>query len=140
MHQGLRFCLKSYIEGHRNGQLWSLAEPAQSRPNGLRCQADRFYGLQSRISNKIYSEPMMHALLSCEGPVESNFNFVSSPLSMLWGAFKWTNAPVLLSEILICQNFDHNSWKCTYFQFLILWFLSSSYLWARSWQLLVEAP
>ena len=43
-------------------------------------------GHKSRISNKIDSEPLKHALSSCKGPVESNFNFISIPLSVLW---KW---------------------------------------------------
>ena len=77
------FCLKSYIKGHRNGQLDSLAEPARFRPNGLGCLAGRFYGLQSMISDKIYSEPLMHALSSCEYPVEVFFTLIQSPVSAL---------------------------------------------------------
>ena len=52
-----------------------LAEPTQSWPNELGCLAGRFYGLHSRISNKIYSEPLMHALSHCDGPAESFFQF-----------------------------------------------------------------
>ena len=33
--------------------------------------AGGFYGLQSKVSSKIYSEPMMHALSPWEGPVEN---------------------------------------------------------------------
>ena len=61
--ENILFCLK----GHRKSQLGSLAEPARSRPNGLSCLAGHFYGLQSRISNKAYSEPLKHALSPCEG-------------------------------------------------------------------------
>ena len=30
----------------------------------------------------------MHALSPCKGPVESFFNFIQIPLSMLWGVSK----------------------------------------------------
>ena len=42
------------VGSHQQG---SLGEMAQSRPNWLSCLACRFYDLQSRISNKIHSEP-----------------------------------------------------------------------------------
>ena len=70
------FCLKSYINGHRNGLLGNLAESAKSGLVRLSCLAGRFYGLQSRISNKIYSEPLMRALSARESPVKSFFNFI----------------------------------------------------------------
>ena len=65
MNQELRICivwnprLKAWI-----GQVW------------LSCLAGHFYGLQSRISNKIYSEPLMHAFSPHKGPIESFFNFI----------------------------------------------------------------
>ena len=37
----------------------------------------------SRISNKVYSEPLMHTLSPCEGPIESIFNFILIPHSVL---------------------------------------------------------
>ena len=46
--------------------------------------AGGFFGLSTSISNKIHPEPLMHALSSCEGLVESNFNFIQSPLGVLW--------------------------------------------------------
>ena len=42
----------------------------------LTCLAGRFYGNQSRISNKKYSETMMHALSPCKCLVENNINFI----------------------------------------------------------------
>ena len=63
-------------EGHRNGQLDSLAELTTSRPNGLSCLAGRFYGLQSKISNKMYSEPLKHALSPRKGPDDIFFSFI----------------------------------------------------------------
>ena len=39
------YCLKSQIDGHRNGQLGSLAELARFRLNGLCCLAGHFYDL-----------------------------------------------------------------------------------------------
>ena len=79
MHQGFRiyiFCLKSYVNGHRYG---SLVEPAKIRQIQLSCLADCFYGHQSRILNKVYSKPLMHALSPCKGPVESNCLGVKCP-------------------------------------------------------------
>ena len=49
--------LKSKIEGHRFHQ--------------LNCAVGRSYGLQSKVSNKIYSEPLKHALSPHKGPIES---------------------------------------------------------------------
>ena len=63
-------------EGHRNGQLGSSADLGWIGPVGLSCLAGRFYGLQSRISNKMYFEPLKHALSPREGPVESLFNLI----------------------------------------------------------------
>ena len=40
----------------------------------LICLAGHFYGLQSKISNEIYSEPLKHALSPREGPVKSFFD------------------------------------------------------------------
>ena len=77
------FCLKSKIKGDRNSQLGNLAESAKFWPYGRGYQAGLFYGLSSRILSKIYSEPLMYALSPCEGPVESNFNFIQSLLSVL---------------------------------------------------------
>ena len=37
---------------------------------------------RSRISNEIYSEPLVHALSPYEGPVESIFNSIQNPLGM----------------------------------------------------------
>ena len=76
MYQGLRVHFVSNPDAHRNGLLDSLAEAARSRPNGLGCLSGRFYGLHSRISNEIYSEPLINALSHREGPVESFFNFI----------------------------------------------------------------
>ena len=39
-----------------------------------------FYGLQPRISNKIHSEPLMHALSPWEVLVENFFNFIYGAL------------------------------------------------------------
>ena len=61
------FHIKSWIKGHKIYLLGSLAESAQSRPNQLSFLIARFHALWSRILNKIYSEPPMHALSSCEG-------------------------------------------------------------------------
>ena len=51
--------------------------PSQGeRPNQLSCLSRRFYGLQSRISNRIYSETM-HDISSCEGLLQRvYFNFI----------------------------------------------------------------
>ena len=84
------FCLKSYIEGHRNGQLGSLAHSAWFWPVQLSCLAGCFYGLQSRISNKIYSEPLKHALSPRKGPVESFFQFhLKSNQRPVYGHVTW---------------------------------------------------
>ena len=58
-------CKKAFSETLKIGyQLWmapSLADLAKSRPNLLSSLVRRFYGLQSRISRKIHSEPLMNA-------------------------------------------------------------------------------
>ena len=46
-------------------QFWKKCQSLPVHPRvvpGLGCLAGRFYGLQSRISNKTYSEPLKHAL------------------------------------------------------------------------------
>ena len=53
------FCLKSQIEGHKIHQLGGLAKFAA---NQVSCLAGRFNDCQCRISRKIYSEPLLHAL------------------------------------------------------------------------------
>ena len=58
------------IEGYRIHQLGSLTEPTEFGLNWLTCLAEGFYGLQSRGKNKIYHEPLMHALSPWEGLVE----------------------------------------------------------------------
>ena len=35
------------------------------------CLVGRFYGHLSRISNKVYSEPLMHDLSPCKGLIEN---------------------------------------------------------------------
>ena len=55
----IMFYLKSYIEGHRIHLLGSLADMANMDSIGL-AVAGGFFALQSRISNKIYSEPVKH--------------------------------------------------------------------------------
>ena len=49
------------------------AQPNQPDPGPywLSCLATRFYSHQSKISNKIYSEPLMNALSPCKGPNKS---------------------------------------------------------------------
>jgi len=68
--------LKSWIEGHGGGQLGSSANSAWIGPVGPSCLAGRFCCLQSRISNKIYFEPLMCALSPREGPVGGFFNSI----------------------------------------------------------------
>ena len=68
-------------------------------------QGSRFHGLQSRISNKIYSEPQMHALSPCKGSVESFFNFIQNPLGVL------------------CKGFHYAFWK-TWIHYMMLLFYS----------------
>ena len=66
------YYLKSYIYGHRIHQPCSLADSAQSRLIRPGYLAGRFFGHRSRISNKVYSQPlMMHGLTPCKYPVES---------------------------------------------------------------------
>ena len=59
-----KFYLKSYIEDYLILQLGTSADSAWIEPIWLSYQASGFYGFQYRISNKIYSEPLMHALKS----------------------------------------------------------------------------
>ena len=44
----------------------------------LSCLADGFYGLQSRIPNKMYFDPLIHAVSPCECLIERFFNFIQS--------------------------------------------------------------
>ena len=72
------------MKGHRNSKLGSLTQLAQSTPNRLSCLAGRFYGPQSRISNKIFSESLMHTLSPHKGPIGSFFNFTQSLLGVIF--------------------------------------------------------
>jgi len=71
IHQGPRiyFVWNPKIEGHRIHHIGSLAKSARSRPTRLSCLADRSFGRQSRISNKIYSDPwcmlLVHPVKVC---------------------------------------------------------------------------
>jgi len=80
MHQKFRifFFLKFWRNGYEICQLGSLANLAGG-----------FYGLQYRISRKIYSEHLMHTLLPCEGSVESFFNLIQNPMSILCYTNRW---------------------------------------------------
>ena len=58
--------------------------------------------LWSKISKKIYSQLLMHALLPCEGLIESNCILIQNPLSILWTKIdflmiEWMNDFVLNS-------------------------------------------
>ena len=117
--ENILFCLK----GHRKSQLGSLAEPARSRPNGLSCLAGRFYGLQSRISNKIYSEPLKHALSPCEGRIKSFSQFylksTQRTVCLCWILLGCLNMSVfnnyhvwslLLTSYYVLAGFKFNDW------------------------------
>ena len=70
MHKGLRiyFVYNPRLD-HRIYLLCSLAKSAWIGPIRLSCPGGKFYGLQSRISKKMYSEPLMHALLTYKSGV-----------------------------------------------------------------------
>ena len=57
-----KFYLKSQIEGFRIQRLGSLTSLAWIGQIQLSCLAGRFYGFQSRISIRIYSEPLVNTL------------------------------------------------------------------------------
>ena len=68
------FHRKSLIHRAKNS-----AKPIQTntdRSNWLGCLAGGFYYHRSSISNKVFSEPLMHALSQSEGPIEIIFNFI----------------------------------------------------------------
>ena len=50
----------------------------------IQAESAKLLGLQPTISRKINSEHLMHALSPSEDFVESNWNFVYNPLSILW--------------------------------------------------------
>ena len=56
---------------HRIYLLGSLAKLAWIGLIQLTCLGGGFFGLQSSISNKIYSELLMYTLSPCKGPIES---------------------------------------------------------------------
>ena len=74
--------LNSLIEGHRIHQLGSAVGWACVWLNFAKL-ADGFYDLKSRISCKIYSEPLKHALSPYKGPVESILNFIQNFFNIL---------------------------------------------------------
>ena len=85
--QGERTCIRVFAYNLRLKAIESISKSAQisqSWPNWLSCLPGGFYGLQSRISNKRYSEPLMHALSPCQSPVESFLNSIWIPLGVLW--------------------------------------------------------
>ena len=97
-------CLKSQIKNHRNDQQGILAQPARYRPNQLSYLAGRFYGHQSRISDKTFSESLMHTLSSHEGPIESFFNFIQISLSVLWFFLKdKKSVPIYVADLVFLK-------------------------------------
>ena len=75
------YCFSKITSGFLGSVPWDSLVPsdyklAQSRPTRQSCIAGRFFGLQSMISYKIYSELLMHALSPCGGPTESFQNFI----------------------------------------------------------------
>ena len=76
-------CLKVYSEGHIMIQLGSLAESAQSRQNRPSFLDGGFYGLHSKILNKMYAEPQMNAVLPTKISLKVLLILFYSPHGML---------------------------------------------------------
>ena len=72
------------MKGHRIHQLGTLAESACNWLIWLSCLAFGFYGLWSRTSRKIYSEPLMYALSPCDRPALWRYCWKLFLFKVLW--------------------------------------------------------
>ena len=72
-----------------------------------------FDAIQSRISCKIYSEPLKHAFSSCEGLVERVCNSFKNPLRALW--FRYMIFPAISIKNDLVKYHTHDKWTggCT---------------------------
>ena len=66
---------------HRIHHLGCLTNKAWIGPIWLSCLPREFYGLKSRISNEICSEPFVHSLSPFECPVVESFSILIKVLS-----------------------------------------------------------
>ena len=89
--------------GHRNCQLGSTADSAQSRPNRLCCLAGRFYAPFSRISTKIFLESLKHIRSPWECLIFGIWNLIQSLLSLLWCNF-WLNTATFSGHFIFWES------------------------------------
>ena len=94
----------------KNPTVWQLNQYGPFRQNRLSCLAVGFYAHQSRISCKIYLEPLNHALSPWVSLVERVCNFILNPISAQF-PHPHPNYKIMqiLHKILICLLKNNHS-------------------------------